>query len=64
MCIEYDGAQHYQVVERWGGVKSFYDRQLKDKIKTDFCKNNNINLLRIPYTEFSNINEILKDNIK
>ncbi len=33
--------------------------QFRDKIKTDYCKSNNIKLIRIPYTEFNNIEKIL-----
>ena len=32
---------------------------MRDNIKTDYCKNNNINLLRIKYTE--NIEEKLSE---
>lgn len=38
-------------------------RKKIDKIKTDYCKNNNINLLRIPYTEFDNIEKIIKNKL-
>jgi hypothetical protein len=32
---------------------------VKDNIKDNFCKNNNIKLIRIPYYEFDNIEKIL-----
>ena len=32
----------------------------KDNIKTEYCKNNNIKLLRIPYYDFNNIEKILE----
>jgi len=51
MCIEYDGEQHFKIVEKWGGKKGLKKRQKNDKIKTQYCKNNNINLLRIRYDE-------------
>ena len=35
----------------------------KDLIKTNFCKDNNISLIRIPYWEFNNISNILDQNI-
>jgi very-short-patch-repair endonuclease len=59
LCIEYDGSQHYNIYPKWGGEKKFNQIQLHDKIKTDYCRENGINLLRIPYTEIDNINEIL-----
>lgn len=30
-----------------------------DSIKDSFCRDNNIKLIRIPYTEFNNINKII-----
>lgn len=57
-CIEYDGEQHFRAVDLWGGDESFERLQLHDSIKTKYCKNNNIYLLRISYKQ--NINEELE----
>ena len=62
MCIEYDGKQHYEEYELWGGKEGLKDRQKKDKIKTEYCENNGIKLLRIKYNE--NIENIMSDLIK
>lgn len=51
ICIEYDGIQHYQSVQRFGGENSFFNTQKNDLIKTNFCENNNIELIRIKYNE-------------
>lgn len=51
VCIEYDGEQHFKSIEHWGGEERFLERQLNDQIKNDFCKDNNIKLVRIPYTK-------------
>lgn len=59
MAIEYDGEQHYEPVEYFGGQKSFEYTQRHDKIKNEYCENNNIKLLRIPY--FKNIEEELNN---
>lgn len=48
--IEYQGEQHYKVVEYWGGEKGLKMRQKRDNIKRDYCKVNNIPLIEIPYT--------------
>ena len=56
MCIEFDGQQHYQ---NKYGLDSLKVTQYHDKIKNDYCKDNNIKLLRIKYTEFNNIENIL-----
>ena len=37
----------------------FEENQEKDNIKRIFCKDNNINLLEIPYWDYENIEEIL-----
>lgn len=63
IAIEYDGLQHYEPVERFGGVESFKVTQRHDKIKTDYCKQNKIRLIRIPYTEFNNIENIINKQI-
>ena len=48
--IEYDGRQHYEPVNYFGGKESFQRQVTLDAIKNDFCKDNKINLIRIPYT--------------
>lgn len=58
-CIEYDGIQHYEPIEYFGGENSFGYVQKHDKIKTEYCENNNIRLLRISY--FENIEEKLNN---
>ena len=63
MCIEYDGKQHYQSIEHFGGETIFAIQQQKDNIKTQYCQDNKIKLLRIPYWDFDNIEEILKKNL-
>lgn len=54
LAIEYDGIQHFMSIRQFGGDKEFEKVKIKDKIKSDYCKINNIQLLRISY----------KDNIK
>jgi hypothetical protein len=61
ICIEYDGRQHYEVIDRWGGLEGFLDQQKKDKIKNNYCETNKIHLLRISYKE--NIKNKLNENI-
>lgn len=59
LLIEYDGIQHSKSIKHFGGEENFELRKLKDRIKTDFAKNNNFKLLRINYTQFKKINEII-----
>lgn len=51
MCIEYDGLQHFEPIDFFGGEEGFKQRKINDNIKTEFCKQNNIQLLRIRYDE-------------
>ena len=68
LCIEFDGKQHFIPTDFKSNLteeeklKSFKLLQMRDNIKTDYCKNNNINLLRIKYTE--NIEEKLIEYFK
>lgn len=61
--IEYDGKQHFKPFEYYGGEEYYEKNKIRDAIKNDYCKKNNINLLRIPYTEFENIEEILATHL-
>lgn len=61
MCIEYDGQQHYESVIHWGGDDKLKYTKENDGIKNDFCVENNIKLIRIPYWDFDNIEVILDD---
>ena len=63
LCIEYDGIQHFEIVKHFGGYDGFITRKIKDTIKNIYCKNNNINLIRIPYWEYDNIENILNEII-
>lgn len=48
--IEYDGIQHFETkTGGWNNEENLLKTQERDKIKTDWCKNNNIPLIRIPY---------------
>lgn len=51
VCIEYDGIQHFQSIKRFGGKNSLNYTKYHDKIKTKYCKKNNIQLLRITYKD-------------
>ena len=50
ICIEYDGEHHFRPIDGWGGHDKFLITQENDHIKNEYCKNNNITLLRLPYT--------------
>ena len=60
ICIEYDGMQHFKPIDHFGGEKTLLNIQNNDRIKTKYCKDNNIQLIRISYKDFKNIDTILK----
>ena len=64
ILIEYDGRQHFKPIECFGGEISFEKQQINDKVKTEYAIKNNYKLLRIPYSEYKNISEILINNIE
>lgn len=49
VCVEVDGDQHYRPVPLWGGEENLKVTQIRDSLKNDYCKDNNITLIRIPY---------------
>lgn len=53
--IEFDGKQHFEPNEYFGGEKSFLEQQKRDQIKNNYAKQHNIPLIRIPYQERDNI---------
>ena len=68
-CIEYDGEQHFNIPKN--RTSTFFttdriqDTKKKDNIKTQYCKNNNIKLIRIPYYDYDKISsEYLINKIK
>lgn len=67
--IEYDGSQHYELSHYYKdniekNKKVLYNTQKRDKIKNQYCKENNINLLRIPYWENKNIKTIINNYLQ
>ena len=50
VAIEYGGEQHYKPIPFWGGKNGFEKRVTRDHLKDQYCKDNHITLIRIPYT--------------
>ncbi len=57
LCIEFDGQQHYTGTFNGKPVIN------NDQIKTQYCKENQILLIRIPYWDIDNIDNILSKEI-
>jgi hypothetical protein len=64
IAIEFDGKQHYEPLEFFGGLESYNRLKTNDKIKNDYCEDNYINLIRIRYDQIDDIYRILYDNLK
>ena len=69
ICIEYQGIQHYNPTNFQDrkdvnlSNKMFERVKINDSIKKEYCKQNGIKLIEIPYWEFNNIENILKNKI-
>nr|DAK56236.1 MAG TPA: restriction enzyme [Caudoviricetes sp.] len=61
IAIEYDGPQHFKSIKYFGGDEKFEKQRLRDMEKNIFCQKNKIKLLRIPFRNLKNIEEILSD---
>jgi hypothetical protein len=48
--IEFDGEQHFKFTGGWNTESHFTKTKKNDKIKNEYCKKNNIPIIRIPYT--------------
>ena len=68
MFIEYDGIQHFQVVNFTSNKKKNKERLLHsketDKIKNDYCKQNGFSLFRIPYTHEKEVEKLVLGALK
>lgn len=66
--IEYQGQQHYESIKYYGGEEKFTQQQANDESKRQYCKNNKIKLIEIPYWNFNIItpqyllSQIFEDN--
>lgn len=66
LIIEYDGEGHYleTFYSRYDNPKEMLlDRQKKDKIKNAYCQKHSIHILRIPYWEKDNIENIILEEL-
>jgi hypothetical protein len=49
--IEYQGVQHYEVVEAWGGEEGLEERQERDKRTKELCQEYGVDLVEVRYDE-------------
>ena len=56
LCIEFDGSQHYS-------INKTDAEKANDFKKNMYCKKNNINILRIKYTDIDNVAFIIRNKL-
>lgn len=59
IAIEFDGEQHYVDGAFGKDTLNLMNIKYRDNIKDEYCKNNNITLIRIPYWDMDRIEDIL-----
>ena len=66
-CIEFNGIQHYFPIDIFGGDQSLEINKKRDKIKYDYCKSSNINLIIIKqdkkHINLKDVEEQISDKI-
>lgn len=60
LCIEYDGEQHFKPIDKFGGDTALESSKYRDKIKDEYCVNNNIHLIRIRFRKISSIEKTIE----
>lgn len=55
LAIEYQGIQHYKSIKGYFDEDQLQKLKRRDQIKREYCKQNNIKLVEIPYTDFDKI---------
>lgn len=66
ILIEYNGIQHYEVVEYFGGEEKFKIQKEHDKRKRDYAKKHGYKLITIKYTydTYESVEEYLDNELK
>lgn len=62
MCIEYDGIYHFKVTDKTTQEDLDFQK-LKDKIKDNYCFVNKIKMIRIHFSDYENIENIINREI-
>ena len=58
--IEFDGEQHFESVEHFGGYDNFVDTRLRDLKKILYCEQKSIPLFRIAYKDINRLGDVVK----
>lgn len=70
ICVEFDGVHHFKEEEYFGGNKpAWYSKmdyeniKFRDELRDNYCKENGIKMIRIPYWKKDQINNILSEEL-
>ncbi len=58
--IEFQGIQHFEPREHFGGEKQFIQQRINDDLKRNFCRTNNLPLLEIHYKDLKKVPELIQ----
>lgn len=47
LCVEYDGQQHIEPSKRQGGIEGLMKRRMNDSLRTNYCRDHGISLVRL-----------------
>ena len=66
LAVEYDGAQHYKFIPHFHKThEGFMNQRYRDYMKEQMCKENNIRLIRVPYTvKIENIESFIVNKLE
>ena len=62
--IEFDGVQHYKIINYFGGLDKFITLKIHDTFKNIYAKEHGYRMIRIPYWNINNIEHILNEELK
>ncbi len=64
LCIEYDGRQHIEPCTKQGGKKGLQKRMRNDKLRNDYCWENDLSLIRLTFLRSDDENiKLLEDEM-
>lgn len=61
--IEFNGRQHFEPMEEFGGVNTFDMIKFYDNKKEKYCEDKFINLIKLKYDQFDDVYSILWENL-
>ena len=64
IAIEYDGAQHFQPVRKWGGMDGLNKTISRDYEKDIICNESGIELIRIAYLQYFVLEKYIKHRVR